>query len=69
MDKAGGNSLENRIADVLTDFAAVLTEEMAAALGLSWEVEARIMERISPILNRFRDGKSLAPSEAYKREE
>jgi len=63
------DSIENRIVDVLTDFAAVLTEEMAAALGLSWEVEARCMERISPILNRFREGKSLAPGEAYKREE
>jgi len=63
------DSIEDRVADVLTDFAAVLTEEMAAALGLSWEVEAKIMERISPILNRFRKGSSLAPGEAYKREE
>lgn len=62
-------SLEDRIADVLADFAVVLMEELAKELGLGWEVEMKVMERISPLLGMFRRGESLDPSAAYKRRE
>ena len=59
--------VEDRVADVLADFAVVLMEELAKELGLGWEVEMNVIERISPILDKFRKGESLDPSNAYRR--
>ena len=66
--------LREDVAAVLMDFAAVLTEEIAASVAfrkqhahVGWKWEAAVMERISPLISRLREGKSLEPSEAHKR--
>ena len=58
----------DNVAAVLIDFATVLTEEICVACDVPIEKEARVMERISPIIERFRRGKSLEPSKAWKKD-
>lgn len=58
--------LRQDVADVLRDFASVLSEELCVALEVPIEKEAAVMNRIGPLINRFRKGKDLTPREAWK---
>ena len=59
-------TIREDVADVLTDFAAVLTEEIAVEIGASLDFEDTVMKRISPILSRLRNAESLSPLDAYR---
>jgi len=65
-DPAFDSQLRQDVAAILQDFAAVLTEELCVALEVSVEKEALIMNRMGPLIDRFREGEDLSPREAWK---
>jgi len=58
--------LRQDVADVLEDFATVLTEELCVVLEVPVEKEADVMNRMGSLINRFRKGEDLSPAEAWK---
>ena len=62
-------SLRADVADVLMDFAAVLTEEIGVEMGASLDFEVTVMARISPIISRLRKGEDMSPGAAYCRKD
>ena len=57
--------MRNQVADVLQDFAAVLTEEVAQKIGADFEWEADVMKRVNGLIRAFREG-DTSPENAYK---
>ena len=57
--------MRGQVADVLQDFAAVLTEEVAQKIGADIEWEADVMKRVNDLIRAFREG-DTSPENAYK---
>ena len=58
--------MRNQVADVLQDFAAVLTEEVAQKIKADIDWEAGVMNRVNGLIRAFREGDTSVEN-AYKK--